>query len=76
MIFTEIRTFIKTFYVEILTKSYTNSNANTELLTLQTYRTFLQITSRGFFCRFESSRNLAEANFGHLVQNQTKTYEK
>ena len=76
MIFTEIRTFIKTFYVEILTKSYTNSNANTELLTLQTYRTFLQITSRGFFCRFESSRNLAEANFCYLVQNQTKTYEK
>ena len=76
MIFTEIRTFIKTFYVEILTKSYTNSNANTELLTLQTYRTFLQITSRGFFCRFKSSRNLAEANFCHLVQNQTKTYEK
>ena len=75
MIFTEIRTFFKIFHVEILTKSYTNSNSNTQILTLLTYGSFLQITSRGFFCRLESSRNLAEANFFYLVQNQTKTYE-
>ena len=75
MIFTEIRTFFKIFHVEILTKSYTNSNSNTQILTLLTYGSFLQITSRGFFYRLESSRNLAEANFFYLVQNQTKTYE-